>query len=56
MGDGSLLTVACNLGQSSVGMPSLSGRVLFATSQTAGKQASSGQLSGRSTVAALDLK
>jgi len=56
MGDGSLLTVACNLGQSSVGMPSLSGRVLFATSQTAGEQASSGQLSGRSTVAALDLK
>ena len=56
MGDGSLLTVACNLGQPSVGMPSLSGRVLFATSQTAEKQASTGQLSGCSTVAALDLK
>jgi 1,4-alpha-glucan branching enzyme len=56
MGDGSLLTVACNIGQSSVGMPSLSGRPLFATSQAARKQASFGQLSGRSTVVALDFK
>ena len=56
MGDAALLTIACNLGQSSVGMPSLSGRPLFATSQMAGEQASSGQLPGYSTVAALDLK
>jgi maltooligosyltrehalose trehalohydrolase len=56
MGDGSLLTVACNIGQSSVGMPSLSGRPLFATSQAARKQASFGQLSDRSTVVALDFK
>jgi len=54
MGDSSLLTIACNLAPSSVEMPSLPGRLLFATPQAAGEAALAGQLPGFSTVAVLN--
>jgi maltooligosyltrehalose trehalohydrolase len=56
MGDGALLTIACNLGQASVDVPSLSGHLLFATSQAAVEPASAGQLPGFSAVVALGPK
>ena len=54
MGDGSLLTIACNLGESSTDLPPLKGRALFATSEEVEKRASAGHLPGYSTIAALE--
>lgn len=54
LGDGSRLTLACNLGNSIIEAPPQSGRVLFATSRTAQRDISAGRLPAFSTVALLD--
>lgn len=55
MGDGSRLTLVCNLGNCIVEVPPHSGRVLFATSQTVHQDISVGRLPAFSTAAVLDL-
>jgi maltooligosyltrehalose trehalohydrolase len=53
MGDGSLLTIATNLGPMLVDMPKQQGRILFASSAVTEKNASSGHLDSYSTIAIL---
>ena len=54
MGDGSQLSLVCNLGNSAVEITPPSGHVLFATSQTAEQDVVAGRLPAFSTVALLD--
>jgi maltooligosyltrehalose trehalohydrolase len=54
MGDGSQLTIASNLGASTVHLPAASGRLLFASSHAAGEGFAAGQMPAHSTVAVLD--
>ena len=53
MGDGALLTIACNLGPKGVEIPPLSGGILFATPEAPGERALAGGLPGFCTIAAL---
>jgi maltooligosyltrehalose trehalohydrolase len=53
MGDGALLTIACNLGEDKAEMPPHEGRLLFATSLLAGEAAHAGRLEPYSTIAVL---
>lgn len=53
MGDGSRLTIACNLGAAEIPLPPPAGRLLFATSPAAREQATSAGLPGYSTIAVL---
>jgi maltooligosyltrehalose trehalohydrolase len=54
VGDRSRLTLVCNLGDTVIGLPPPSGRVLFATSQAARQDIFAGRLSTFTTVALLD--
>lgn len=53
MGDGAILTIACNLGDAATEMPQPQGRTLFATSPGANEDARSGRLAPRSTIVSL---
>lgn len=53
MGDGSLLTIAVNLGQNAAEMPIHQGRVLFSSSEAAVNAADRGRLDAYSTIAVL---
>jgi maltooligosyltrehalose trehalohydrolase len=53
MGDGTLLTIACNLGGDMAEMPAHKGRLLFATSSLAAEAAHAGRLEPYSTIAVL---
>jgi malto-oligosyltrehalose trehalohydrolase len=54
LADGAVLILAVNLADSQVPTPSLGGRVIFATSDIAGRHALAGKLDANSTVALLD--
>ena len=54
LGDGSVLTIACNLARDSCPVERPDGRLLFASRAGAGEQASHGRLEGLATVAFLD--
>jgi malto-oligosyltrehalose trehalohydrolase len=56
LGDGALLTIACNVGPASVELPPLRGRPLFATPEATAERAVAGELPGYSTVATLEAK
>jgi maltooligosyltrehalose trehalohydrolase len=53
LGDSSLLTLACNFSADATTIPAQTGKLLFATSETAGQTTQIGILEGRSTVALL---
>ena len=54
LGDGALLTLASNLGQTAAAVPLLTQKLLFATSETTERSAKIGILEGHSTIALLE--
>jgi maltooligosyltrehalose trehalohydrolase len=55
LSDGTELTIACNLGPEAVAIPAQSGKLLFATSDSAGRSVLTGSIDPYATVALLSL-